>query len=84
MGRIWSEEIIPHVVEVEATASESGRRGIVRLAARAIRAYGEVDVAVSRRSSGSEHDVIAFTTAMAEKIGRNRDGCTTGSRRMTW
>ena len=39
-------------------------------AARAIRAYGDVDVArIQEIEAEVKHDVIAFTTAMAEKIG---------------
>jgi adenylosuccinate lyase len=73
MGRIWSEENKYHMwLEVEATASEVlSEAGIVpRSAAQAIRAYGEVDVArIQEIEAEVKHDVIAFTTAMAEKIG---------------
>jgi adenylosuccinate lyase len=59
-------------LEVEATASEVlAETGIVpRSAALAIRARGEVDVArIQEIEAEVKHDVIAFTTAMAEKIG---------------
>ena len=73
MGRIWSEENKYRMwLEVEATASEVlADAGIVpHSAARAIRAYGEVDVArIQEIEAEVKHDVIAFTTAMAEKIG---------------
>jgi adenylosuccinate lyase len=73
MGRIWSEENKYRMwLEVEATASEVlSEAGIVpRSAAQAIRAYGEVDVArIQEIEAEVKHDVIAFTTAMAEKIG---------------
>jgi adenylosuccinate lyase len=73
MGRIWSEENKYRMwLEVEATASEVlAESGIVpRSAAQAIRTYGEVDVArIQEIEAEVKHDVIAFTTAMAEKIG---------------
>jgi adenylosuccinate lyase len=73
MGRIWSEENKYQMwLEVEATASEVlSEAGIVpRSAAQAIRAYGEVNVArIQEIEAEVKHDVIAFTTAMAEKIG---------------
>src|SRR5271155_4580312 len=73
MGRIWTEENKYRMwLEVEATASEVlAETGIVpRSAALAIRAYGEVDVArIQEIEAEVKHDVIAFTTAVAEKIG---------------
>jgi adenylosuccinate lyase len=73
MGRIWTEENKYRMwLEVEATASEVlAEAGIVpRSAALAIRACGEVDVArIQEIEAEVKHDVIAFTTAMAEKIG---------------
>jgi adenylosuccinate lyase len=73
MGRIWSEENKYRMwLEVEATASEVlADAGIVPAsAARAIRVYGEVDVErIQEIEAEVKHDVIAFTTAMAEKIG---------------
>jgi adenylosuccinate lyase len=73
MGRIWSEENKYRMwLEVEATASETlAEAGIVpHSAARAIRAYGDVDVErIQEIEAEVKHDVIAFTTAVAEKIG---------------
>jgi adenylosuccinate lyase len=73
MGRIWSEENKYRMwLEVEATASEVlAEAGIVpHSAARAIRAYGDVDVArIQEIEAEVKHDVIAFTTSVAEKIG---------------
>src|SRR5271155_3605216 len=73
MGRIWTEENKYRMwLEVEATASEVlAETGIVpRSAALAIRAYGEVDVVrIQEIEAEVKHDVIAFTTAVAEKIG---------------
>jgi adenylosuccinate lyase len=73
MGRIWKEENKYRMwLEVEATASEVlAEAGIVPVsAAHAIRAYGDVDVnRIKEIEDEVKHDVIAFTTAMAEKIG---------------
>jgi adenylosuccinate lyase len=73
MGRIWSEENKYRMwLEVEVTTSETlAEAGIVPVsAARAIRAHGEVDVArIQEIEAEVKHDVIAFTTALAEKIG---------------
>src|SRR6202012_3627450 len=73
MGRIWTEENKYRMwLEVEATASDVlADAGIVTSsAAQAIRAFGQVDVArIQEIETEVKHDVIAFTTAMAEKIG---------------
>src|ERR1700744_5155681 len=73
MGRIWTEENKYRMwLEVEATASDVlADAGIVPpSAARAIRASAEVDVErIQQIEAEVKHDVIAFTTAMAEKIG---------------
>ena len=73
MGRIWTEENKYRMwLEVEATASEVlANAGIVpHSAAKAIRAHGDVDVTrIQTIEAEVKHDVIAFTTAMAEKIG---------------
>ena len=88
MGRIWSEENKYRMwLDVEATASEVlADAGIVPpSAARAIRAYGEVDVArIQEIEAEVKHDVIAFTTAMAEKnmrrsIASSRSSAATAS-----
>src|SRR5271156_4583296 len=73
MGRIWSEENKYRMwLEVEVTASEVlADAGMVpRSAALALRAHGDIDVArIQEIEAEVKHDVIAFTTAMAEKIG---------------
>ncbi len=73
MGRIWNEENKYRMwLEVEATASEAlADAGIVpHSAAQAIRKHATVDVArIQEIEAEVKHDVIAFTTAMAEKIG---------------
>ena len=73
MGRIWTEENKYRMwLEVEAAASEAlAEFGIVPAdAARAIRERGSIDVArIQQIEAEVRHDVIAFTTAVAEKIG---------------
>jgi adenylosuccinate lyase len=73
MARIWSEENKYRAwLEVEVTASEVlADAGIVpRSAAVALRASGEIDVArIQEIEAEVKHDVIAFTTAVAEKVG---------------
>jgi adenylosuccinate lyase len=73
MGRIWDEENKYRMwLEVEATASEVlAEAGIVpRTAAEAIRTHGQIDVKrIQDIEAEVKHDVIAFTTAVAEKVG---------------
>ncbi|MHB1021233.1 MAG: adenylosuccinate lyase [Acidobacteriaceae bacterium] len=73
MGKIWSDENkYTCWLAVEAAASETlAEFGIVPAeAARAIRAKGSIDVArIQAIEAEVKHDVIAFTTAVAEKIG---------------
>lgn len=73
MGRIWSDESKYRMwLEVEAAASETlAEDGIVPLeAAKAIRERGKIDVArINQIETEVRHDVIAFTTAVAELIG---------------
>ena len=73
MGRIWSEENKYSMwLEVEIAASEVlAEDGIVpSSAAVAIRERGAIDVArIQDIEAEVKHDVIAFTTAVAEKIG---------------
>lgn len=73
MGRIWSEENKYRMwLEVESAASDTlAEFGIVpREAAQAIRERGAIDVArIQQIEAEVRHDVIAFTTAVAEKIG---------------
>jgi adenylosuccinate lyase len=73
MGRIWSE---PHKYEtwllVETAAAEAmAAAGIIPAeAARDIRTRGAFDVArIEEIEQTTQHDVIAFTTAVAEKVG---------------
>jgi len=73
MGRIWSDENKYRMwLEVEAAASETlAEDGIVPAeAAKAIRERGKIDVArINEIEAEVRHDVIAFTTAVAEKVG---------------
>ena len=74
MGQIWSEENkFRSWLQVEVAASETlAEAGIVpQSAARAIRAKGaDFEVArIHQVEAEVKHDVIAFTTAVAEKVG---------------
>src|SRR6201996_2401160 len=73
MGKIWSDENKYRMwLAVETAASETlAEDGIVpAAAARAIRERGDFDVArIHEIEAEVKHDVIAFTTAVAEKIG---------------
>ncbi len=73
MGRIWSDEAKYRAwLEVEIVSSEVlAEDGIVPPeAARAIRERGDFDTERIRQVEAEvKHDVIAFTTAVAEKIG---------------
>ena len=73
MGQIWSDENKYRMwLEVEAAASETlAEDGIVpKEAAKAIRVRGAIDVArINEIEAEVRHDVIAFTTAIAEKVG---------------
>src|SRR5690242_21650758 len=73
MGHIWSEENKYQMwLEVEAAASETlAEDGIVpAAAAKAIRERGKIDVArINQIEAEVRHDVIAFTTAVAEHVG---------------
>jgi len=73
MGRIWSEENKYRCwLTVEIAASEAlAEAGIVPAeAARAIREKAKFDVArIQEIEAEVKHDVIAFTTAVAEHIG---------------
>src|SRR5258705_12696558 len=73
MGRIWSDQ---HRYEtwllVETAAAEAmAAAGIIpAAAARDIRERGAFDVArIEEIEQITQHDVIAFTTAVAEKVG---------------
>src|SRR5579875_1328369 len=73
MGAIWANENKYRMwLEVEAAASETlAEAGIVPVeAARAIRERGDFSVdRIAEIEAEVKHDVIAFTTAVAEKIG---------------
>src|ERR1700739_3726230 len=73
MGHIWSDENKYRMwLEVEAAASETlAEDGIVpKEAAKAIRERGAIDVSrINEIEAEVRHDVIAFTTAVAEKVG---------------
>jgi len=73
MGRIWSDENKFRTwLEVEIAATETlAEAGIVpQAAAKAIREKGDIDVArINQIEAEVKHDVIAFTTAVAEKVG---------------
>ena len=73
MGRIWSEERrFETWLQVEIAAAEAmAEAGIIpRDAARDIREKAKFDVArIAAIEETTQHDVIAFTTAVAEHVG---------------
>jgi adenylosuccinate lyase len=73
MGQIWSDENKYRMwLAVEIAASETlAEDGIVpAVAAKAIREHGDFSVTrIQEIEAEVRHDVIAFTTAVAEKIG---------------
>src|SRR5258707_14710201 len=73
MGRIWSDQRRYETwLLVEAAAAEAmAAAGIVPAdAARDIRERGAFDIArIEAIEQTTQHDVIAFTTAVAEKVG---------------
>src|SRR5438034_7811789 len=73
MGRIWSDQRRYEAwLLVETAAAESmAAAGIVPAdAARDIRERGGFDIArIEEIEKTTQHDVIAFTTAVAEKVG---------------
>src|SRR6476620_8576915 len=72
MGRIWSDKNkFQQWLEVELAASEAlAERGVVPVeAARLLRAHAGFDVArIFEIEREVKHDVIAFTTAVSEKM----------------
>src|SRR3979490_196752 len=72
MGRIWSDQNkFQQWLEVELAASEAlAERGVVPAeAARLLRAHAAFDVSrIHEIEREVKHDVIAFTTAVAEKM----------------
>src|SRR5947207_6138576 len=73
MGRIWSDENKFRMwlkVEVAASLTLAEAGLVPREAAAAIRDRGSFDVArIHAIEAEVKHDVIAFTTAVAEKVG---------------
>jgi adenylosuccinate lyase len=73
MGHIWSDENKFRTwLEVEVAATETlAEAGIVpQAAAKAIREKGGFDLArINQIEAEVKHDVIAFTTAVAERVG---------------
>src|SRR5690242_15437640 len=73
MGRIWSEENRFRMwLRVETAATETlAEAGLVpQSAAKAIRERGDFDLSrIQALEAEVKHDVIAFTTAVAEKLG---------------
>src|ERR671912_1075403 len=73
MGRIWSEQRRYETwLQVEVAAAEAmADAGLVPAdAARELREKGAFDVArIEEIEKVTQHDVIAFTTAVAEKVG---------------
>jgi adenylosuccinate lyase len=73
MGRIWSDDNKFRTwLQVEIAATETlAEAGLVpKSAAEAIRTKGDFDLArINAIEAEVKHDVIAFTTAVAEKVG---------------
>jgi adenylosuccinate lyase len=73
MGRIWSDENKFRTwleVEVAATETLADAELVPKSAAKAIRSRGAIDVdRINQIEAEVKHDVIAFTTAVAEKVG---------------
>jgi adenylosuccinate lyase len=73
MGRIWSEEMrYESWLQVELAAADAmAAAGLIPAdAARDLRAKGAFDVArIEEIEKTTQHDVIAFTTSVAEKVG---------------
>ena len=73
MGRIWSDENKFRMwlrVEVAATETLAEAGMVPQAAAKAIRERGDFDLSrIQALEAEVKHDVIAFTTAVAEKVG---------------
>ena len=73
MGRIWSDENKFRTwlaVEVAATETLAEAGLVPKSAAEAIRSKGDFDLnRINEIEAEVKHDVIAFTTAVAEKVG---------------
>ena len=87
MGRIWSDERRYETwLQVELAAADAmAAAGIVPAeAARELRQKGAFDIArIEEIERITQHDVIAFTTSVAEKVGPPAGGCTSASPRPT-
>ncbi len=74
MGRIWSDENKFRTwlrVEVAATETLAAAGLVPEKAAQAIRQKGDFDLErIAQLEAEVKHDVVAFTTAVAEKIGQ--------------
>ena len=79
MGRIWSEQRRSETwLLVETAAAEAmAAAGLIPVeAAREIRERGAFDIArIEEIEQTTQHDVIAFTTAVAEHEGRRLPPC---------
>jgi adenylosuccinate lyase len=73
MGRVWSDQRRYEtwlVVEIAAAEAMAEARIVPAEAAREIRERGGFDVArIEEIEQKTQHDVIAFTTAVAERVG---------------
>src|SRR6266446_2411891 len=73
MGRIWSDQRRYEtwlLVETAAAEAMADAGLIPREAARDIRERGGFDIArIDEIEKATQHDVIAFTTSVAEKVG---------------
>ena len=78
MGRIWTDEnkfVKWLQVEIAAAEAEAEARLIPKSAARAIRRKGKFEVErILEIEREVKHDVIAFTTNVAEHVGREGPG----------
>ncbi len=87
MGRIWSDQNkFQKWLDVEiATAEAEAEIGMIPAeVARAIREKGAFSVErILEIEDKVKHDVIAFTTNVAESVGAGRAICTTASPRTT-
>ena len=75
MGRIWSDENKFRMwlrVEIAATETLAEAGMVPQAAAKAIRERGDFELSrIQALEAEVKHDVIAFTTAVAEKVGRD-------------
>ena len=81
MGRIWSEENKFRTwleVEMAATETLAEAGSGAGVGGRAVREKGRASIwrAFNEIEAEVKHDVIAFTTAVSEKLVPSRAGCT--------